>query len=158
MKKLSYLFLVLLSLSFVACSSNDSSNDENNNTNDELYLKFTVNGVNYDFDPETLTSLQKLIMGQKDINNITTRLSLWMPVTPTVGSHSITDDTPTDANLTTLHNAAFYVGNNTYEAVNGTLIVTELGSNYVKGTFNFVAEDINGVTVTVSNGSFRANR
>lgn len=154
MKKLSFLFLVLFSLSFVACSSDDSSGSSDS----ELYLKFTVNGVNYDFDPETLTSLQKLIMGYKETNAITTRLSLWMPVTPTVGSHTITDDTPTDANIATLHNAAFYVGDDTYEAISGTLVVTELTTDIVKGTFSFVAEDINGVTVTVSNGSFRANR
>lgn len=157
MKKLSYLFLVLLSLSFVACSSDDSSSN-NNNSNDDLYLKFTVNDVNYDFDPETLTSLQKLIMGQSDINNVTTRLSLWMPETPTVGSHAITDDTPTDLNIATLHNAAFYVGDDTYDAISGTLVITELTSDIVKGTFSFVAEDINGATVTLSNGSFRANR
>lgn len=97
-------------------------------------------------------------MGYKETNAITTRLSLWMPVTPTVGSHTITDDTPTDANIATLHNAAFYVGDDTYEAISGTLVVTELTTDIVKGTFSFVAEDINGVTVTVSNGSFRANR
>ena len=45
MKKLSYLFLVLLSLSFVACSSDDSSSD-NNNSSDDLYLKVGV-GVEY---------------------------------------------------------------------------------------------------------------
>lgn len=158
MKKLSYLFLVLFSLSFVACSSDDSSNDNNNNATDDLYLKFTVNGVNYDFEPETLTSLQKLIMGLQETNNVTTRLSLWMPVTPTVGSHTITDDTPTDANIGTLHNAAFYVGDDSYDAISGTLVITELTDDIVKGTFSFVAEDINGATVTVSNGSFRANR
>lgn len=97
-------------------------------------------------------------MGQQDINNVTTRLSLWMPVTPTVGSHAITDDTPTDTNLGTLHNASFYVGDDTYDGVSGTLVITELTSDIVKGTFSFVAEDFNGATVTASNGSFRANR
>lgn len=154
MKKLSFLFLVLFSLSFVACSSDDSSGSSDS----ELYLKFTVNGVNYDFEPETLTSLQKMIMGQQDINNVTTRLSLWMPVTPIVGSHAITDDTPTDANIATLHNAAFYVGDDTYDAISGTLVVTEMDSEYLKGTFTFTGEDENGATVSVTNGSFRAYR
>lgn len=157
MKKLSYIIFALFSLILVACSSDDSSSNNNNST-DELYLKFTVNGQNYDFEPETLNSLQKLIMGQKETSSIITRLSLWMPSTPTIGSHNITDDTPSDANITTLHNAEFYVGDDTYTATSGTIVITELNSDIVKGTFNFVAEDINGVTVSVTNGSFRADR
>ena len=155
MKKLSYLFLVLFSISFSGCSSDSSSSS---NVDNDLYIKFTLNGLNYDLEPETITSLQKLIAGDQDVNNIFTRLSLWMPVTPTVGSHPITDAIPTDANLGTLHNAELWMGDATYDAISGTLVVTELTSDIVKGTFNFVAEDSNGVTVSVTNGSFRADR
>ena len=154
MKKLSFLFLVLFSLSFVACSSDDSSVSSDS----ELYLKYTVNGVNYDFEPATVTSLQKLIMGEQEISSVYNRISLWMPVTPTVGSHTITDETPNDTNLDTLHNAELWVGDATYTATSGTLVITELNDDYVKGTFTFTGEDENGVTISVTNGSFRAYR
>lgn len=154
MKKLSFLFLVLFSLSFVACSSDDSSGSSDS----ELYLKYTVNGVNYDFEPATVTSLQKLIMGEQEISSVYNRISLWMPVTPTVGSHTITDETPNDTNLDTLHNAELWVGDATYTATSGTLVITELNDDYVKGTFSFTGEDENGVTISVTNGSFRAYR
>lgn len=156
MKKLSYLFLVLFSLSFIACSSDDDSSGDGGE--DSLYIKYTVNGVNYDFEPATITSLQKLIMGEQEINSVYNRISLWMPVTPTVGSHAITDETPNDTNLETLHNAELWVGDSTYTATSGTLVVTEMDSEYLKGTFTFTGEDENGATVSVTNGSFRAYR
>lgn len=154
MKKLSYLFLVLFSLSFIACSSDDDSSGDGGE--DSLYIKYTVNGVNYDFEPATITSLQKLIMGEQEINSVYNRISLWMPVTPTVGSHAITDETPNDTNLETLHNAELWVGDATYTATSGTLVVTEMDNEYLKGTFTFTGEDENGATVSVTNGSFRA--
>lgn len=157
MKKLSYLFLVLFSLSFIACSSDDDSSGDGGGDN-SLYIKFTVNGVNYEFEPATITSLQKLIMGEQEINSVYNRISLWMPVTPTVGSHAITDETPNDTNLETLHNAELWVGDATYTATSGTLVVTEMDSEYLKGTFTFTGEDENGATVSVTNGSFRAYR
>lgn len=156
MKKLSYLFLVLFSLSFIACSSDDDSSGDGGE--DSLYIKYTVNGVNYEFEPATITSLQKLIMGEQEINSVYNRISLWMPVTPTVGSHAITDETPNDTNLETLHNAELWVGDVTYTATSGTLVVTEMDSEYLKGTFTFTGEDENGATVSVTNGSFRAYR
>lgn len=156
MKKLSYLFLVLFSLSFIACSSDDNSSGDGGE--DSLYIKYTVNGVNYDFEPATITSLQKLIMGKQEINSVYNRISLWMPVTPTVGSHAITDETPNDTNLETLHNAELWVGDATYTAISGTLVVTEMDNEYLKGTFTFTGEDENGATVSVTNGSFRAYR
>lgn len=156
MKKLSYLFLVLFSLSFIACSSDDNSSGDGGE--DSLYIKYTVNGVNYDFEPATITSLQKLIMGEQEINSVYNRISLWMPVTPTVGSHAITDETPNDTNLETLHNAELWVGDATYTAISGTLVVTEMDNEYLKGTFTFTGEDENGATVSVTNGSFRAYR
>ena len=157
MKKLSYLFLVLFSLSFIACSSDDDSSGDGGGDN-SLYIKYTVNGVNYEFEPATITSLQKLIMGEQEINSVYNRISLWMPVTPTVGSHAITDETPNDTNLETLHNAELWVGDATYTATSGTLVITELNDDYVKGTFTFTGEDENGVTISVTNGSFRAYR
>ncbi|KIX22061.1 hypothetical protein SY27_05170 [Flavobacterium sp. 316] len=154
MKKLSYIFLILITLSFASCSSDDSSN----NGESELYIKYTFNSVSYDFEPTTITSLQKLIMGEKEINSVYNRISLWMPTNPSLGSHEITDETPTNNNLETLHNAELWVGNDTYTATSGTIVVTEINDEYIKGTFTFTGDDGNGTTVSVTDGSFRAYR
>jgi hypothetical protein len=154
MKAIYSLFLVIFLSSFLACSS-DASSDNNN---DDVYLKFTANGQNYDIDPQTINSMQKLIFGQNETSSVVTRLSLWMPVTPTVASHAITDDTPTDNNINTLYNAELDLGSETYIGISGTLVVTELTNEHIKGTFTFIGENASGATITISNGSFRAFR
>ncbi|WP_130735941.1 hypothetical protein [Flavobacterium sp. J27] len=154
MKKVSQFFLILISLTIASCSSDDSSN----NGDDALYIRYTFNNVSYDFEPTTITSLQKHIMGEKEINTVYNRISLWMPTNPSLGSHEITDETPTSSNLETLHNAELWVGNDTYTATSGTIVVTEINEEYIKGTFTFTGDDGNGTSVSVTNGSFRAYR
>lgn len=156
MKKLSYLFLVLFSISFLGCSSDDDSSGGNDDNS--LYIRFTLNGEDYDFEPETLTSLRTLILGDEDVNNVYTRISLWMPAEPSTGTHTISDDFPSDANLSTLYSANVWIGEEVIDASSGILVITELGDEYVKGTFSFTGTNDEGTTATVTNGSFRAGR
>ena len=153
MKKILSILLVVVSASFIGCSSDDSSNG---GADEVLFLKFTYNGQQYNLEPATITSLQKLIIGNEEVNNVQTGLSLWMPENPTVGSHTITDETPTDANLTTLHNASLSIGDLMYEANTGTLVITKITDDYISGTFSFIITDENGVSAAVSSGSFKA--
>jgi len=160
MKKLSCLLLVVFSMSFLACSSDDAApnNNDINNPDEALYLKFTLNGQQYDFEPETLTSLQMLVRGDQEVGGVFRSISLWMPTTPTVGSHPITDVFPNDANVNTLYNANVWVGSEIVDASSGTMIITEVGQDYVKGTFSFTGINNNETTATVTNGSFRASK
>lgn len=153
MKKLSYVFFVLISLCVISCSS-----DDNSSNGDDLFIKFTANGTEYNFEPATLTSLSRLIMGDREINDVYTRISLWMPVTPVLGSHDITDDFPSDSNIDTLYNANFWLGDDTYEATSGTFTLTQVSSEYLSGTFSFTATNDEGTTIEITNGSFRAFR
>ncbi len=153
MKKLVTVLLVVIATTFAGCSSDDNGG---NVGEEEIFLKFTYDGDNYNFEPETLTSLQKLIMGMEDVNDVQTRLSLWMPENPTTGTFNITDDTVTDANLNTLHSAILYVGDATYDGVSGTMTITSVTDEYVIGTFSFSGEDENGATIAVTAGSFKA--
>lgn len=156
MKKLSCILLVLLSMSFLACSSDDSSSNNSTNPDGELYLKFTLNGVAYDFEPETLTSLQILVRGDQEVGGVFNSISLWMPTAPAVGSHPITDAFPSDSNIGTLYNANVWVGSEIVDASTGTMVITGVGEEYVEGTFSFSGTNDNGTTATVTNGSFRA--
>jgi hypothetical protein len=166
MKKLSYLLLLLFSLSFISCSSDDNSTDDNlggenpigenpinENPDDTLYIKFTVNGETYNFEPTTLGSLQKHIMGVDDFNDVEVRISLWMPVNPTLGSHAITTDF---SDLDTAYNAEVWLGDDTIEGTSGTLTITEIDEEYIEGTFNFSGTNENEQTIHITNGSFRA--
>lgn len=157
MKKLTFLFLILFSISFSSCSS-DNDSDSSNNGNNQLYVRFTVSGINYDLNPTTISSLQRLIMAEQNTNNAYKRISLWMPINPVNGSHTITDDFPTDNNLETLYNADFWIDDMVYTATSGIFEVTEFDEEYIKGSFSFVGEDENGDTIEITNGTFRAYR
>ncbi|SHJ52641.1 hypothetical protein [Flavobacterium haoranii] len=157
MKKLTFLFLILFSISFSSCSS-DNDSDSSNNGNNQLYVRFTVSGINYDLNPTTISSLQRLIMAEQNTNNAYKRISLWMPINPVNGSHTITDDFPTDNNLETLYNADFWIDDMIYTATSGIFEVTEFDEEYIKGSFSFVGEDENGDTIEITNGTFRAYR
>ncbi|RYG10931.1 MAG: hypothetical protein EOO07_21385 [Chitinophagaceae bacterium] len=156
MKKLSSLLLLFLSLSLVSCSSDDSGGSNGGDQVGSLYIKFNLNGQDYSFEPETMTTLQMLVRGDKETNGVFTSISLWMPVEPTVGSHPITDAFPTDANINTLHNANVWVGEEIVDATTGTMVITEVTEHHVKGTFSFSGTNDNGTAATVTNGSFRA--
>jgi hypothetical protein len=162
MKKISYLLLVLFSFSFLACSSDDNSTSPGtpdgeliNDEEEVLYIRYTTEGQQFDFEPATITSLSKHIMGGDEINDLYYGISLWMPVESVVGTYEITNDFPSDENLDTLHNANVTLGGNSFEGHFGTLTITEVDEEYMEGTFNFTAVDENGEIIIVSNGSFK---
>lgn len=157
MKKLSFLFFALITISLMGCSSDDDSSGGGNQDN-TFYLRYTLNGVNYDFEPETLTSLRTLIFGSGTVNNDFSRISLWLPNEPTIGSHEITGEFVSDENVDTLYSADVWIADEVIDATSGTLVITELGDGYVKGTFSFTATNDEGTTATITNGTFRAIR
>jgi hypothetical protein len=154
MKNLFYLFVIVFTVSLSSCSSDDDSSA----TNDEgLYVRFTLNGVQKEYiDPATITSLRKLIVGDNQGSADYERISLWMPAEIGAGTFNITGDTATDENLTTLYSANIWIGEEVIDASTGTLIITELDDEYVKGTFSFSGTNDEGTSVTVTNGTFRA--
>lgn len=158
MKNLFYLFITLFTLSLSSCSSDD---DSPNNTiiEDELYVRFTVNGEQKEYmDPATLTSLRRLILGDNQGSADYGRISLEMPVDIETGTFTITDATPTDDNLETLYSADIWMDDEVIDASTGTLVITELDDEYVKGTFSFSGTNEEGTSVVVTNGTFRAYR
>ena len=146
MKKL-FALLTVFTLILTGCSS-DSEGSET-----EIYLKFKVNGQNYNFDPETLTSMKKLVRGDQGGDNEYKSISLWMPEEVTEGTYSFSD-TPSD--LETFNASYSSAGEDIYiDATSGTITITSVTDDYVKGTFSF-SGDNEGTTVNVTNGEFKA--
>lgn len=152
MKKLVTLVLVVIATTFAGCSSDDGGGS----TQSDLFIKFTVDGQQHNFDPSTFTTLQKVILGAGVQNNIQTSINLWMPASPSINSYQITNDTPTDTNLNILSNAIIIVDEVTYEATSGSLVITSVTQDYVEGKFSFTAVDENEATISVTGGSFKA--
>ena len=148
------MLLVMVTISAISfnCSSSDSSDDNNNNSS-TFYLKCKVNGTLVEFtDPMVLNSLAKSITG----NDADTgeAVTLFTPLAVGMGTFAITDE-PSNENSYgggyNNFNDDIYSDNET-----GTMTITEVNADVIKGTFSFTGDDGNGGTVTVTEGSFRA--
>ena len=144
------LLLVLVAFSAISfnCSSDSSSSSSSN-----FYLKCKVNGTLIEFnDPFVINSLSKSITANdEDTGQV---VSLFMPLEVANGTFTITDE-PSNVDS---YNGSFsdfnedvYTDNET-----GTMTITEVTADVIKGTFSFTGDDGNGGTITVTEGSFRA--
>jgi hypothetical protein len=144
------LLLVLLAFSAISfnCSSDSSSSSSSN-----FYLKCKVNGTWVEFtDPFVINSLAKSITGNDSESGKV--VTLFTPLNVATGTFTITDE-PSNvdsfAGSYSDFNGDVYTDNET-----GTMSITEVNADVIKGTFTFTGDDGNGGTITVTEGSFRA--
>ena len=140
--------LVIASAISLNCSSDSDSSSSSN-----FYLKCKVNGTWVEFaDPMVINSLAKSITGNNTDNG--KAVILFTPLDVTNGTYTITDE-PSNvdsfAGSFSDFNEEVYTDNET-----GTMTITEVNADVIKGTFSFTGDDGNGGTVTVTEGSFRA--
>ncbi len=144
---------MLIVLVAVSAVSFNCSSDSDSSSSSDFYLKCKVNGTWVEFtDPMVINSLAKSITG----NDADTgkAVILFTPLNVANGTHTITDE---PSNVDSYggsysdFNADDYTDNET-----GTLIITEVTADVIKGTFSFTGDDGNGGTITVTEGSFRA--
>jgi hypothetical protein len=150
MKKLLLLLVSILTMMLTACSSDDSNNNSTPNT---PYIKFKADGVDHNYNPETLTSLQKLIRASVGEGDTYKEISLWMPVTPTVGTHDIVYNSGSDVDTYSAIYASSF--DNRYDAESGTLTITSIDDEYIRGTFSFTIDN-DGTPIVITEGEFLA--
>ena len=155
MKKITAILIMLFVFTLSSCSSDDPAPS---NQDTELYIRFSANGQQYSFEPETITSLQKVVAGYKFENNFLTRISLTMPVVPTVGVHEtiVMDGSEPVGDVDTEYSAFFWIGDDIYESTSSTITITAIDSDYIKGTFSFTGVTSSGAIMMISNGTFTA--
>jgi hypothetical protein len=143
--------LLIVGLLFtLACSSD---NDSNNSS--DLFIKFTSGGTTYNNpDPETINSLAKTINYNTFLEDQPFQITLYMPLTPVLGTHDITDE-PSNVES---YGARYTNGVTDVEmtATSGIIDITEVTATLVKGTFSFSGSNGDGSIVEVTNGSFVA--
>lgn len=134
-----------------------SSDSDGGSSSDELFMKFKVNGTQYNYgddDVQTLQSLSTNVMVLGDDSDNFTTLSLWMPNNKTTGAHPIVDDL---ANLETTYQAHYGNADLSVDGTSGTMNITSITTEFIEGTFNFTGTDAEtGDTYNVTEGSFRA--
>ncbi|HLA55170.1 MAG TPA: DUF6252 family protein [Flavobacterium sp.] len=145
MKKLSAVLILCVAALTFSCSSDSSSS-----SNDDTYVNFKVNGTQYNIiEPGTFTSLNASVVAD-DANRT---LILRMPDTAVVGTYAITDASPSDL---TAYTATYSEGADIFfDAVSGSITISNVGSEYMTGTFNFTGT-YDGTTYTITEGTFRA--
>ncbi|MDI1256430.1 MAG: DUF6252 family protein [Flavobacterium sp.] len=152
MKKLARIAFVFLAVMAMSCSS---SNDDGGSSSDEMYLRWTQGGTSYDIaDPGTISSLSTVITASQGTDASMRMLSLWMPNNATVGTHPIVYNS---GSQTDVYSANLSIGSDIMvDSASGTINITSIDADYIKGTFSFTGTDFDGQTYTITNGSFRA--
>ena len=146
--------LKLVLLALVAIVSFSCSDDDSNAVNDDTYIKFKVNGEQFNIiEPSTITSGGGAVVMAVNLDG--QYMMLRMPADATVGTHPISESNSVDP--TTYQAAASIDEDNVIDATAGTLKITSMGAEYMEGTFSFTGTgDVNGTAYTITDGEFRA--
>lgn len=151
-KKIMFLSFAFCALVLSSCSSNDSDDNIDQESQEE-FIKFTYNGTAYNFEPSVMTSLNMNIMGSTGIDNTYKKISLWMPLNVTKGSHNVVYDL-SELETTYQVSFSFMPAINNANATSGSINITAVDDKKIEGTFTFSGTS-GEQTFTVSEGSFR---
>lgn len=159
MKKL-FLKLTLLATVIILTSCSHSSSDEIVATPTPTpitnFINYSYAGATYSNVPEVYDGTKKEVRGSQGTNAQYKKISLWMPLNPTVGSHNVTID-PTNPNAYELHFVSQATG--LYlDCSSGAIIITSVTTTSIEGTFSCSGLDSSGATFAISSGSFKCNR
>ncbi|WNM17985.1 DUF6252 family protein [Flavobacterium capsici] len=150
-KSMAIVVLAIVATLSVNCSSDSSSSSSDSG----FYLKCKINGVQFvSTDPYVINSLSKSITAQSDNENIQETVSLYMPLTVATGTYTITEE-PSNVDSYGAGYSNFDTDVSSQEAA-GTLTITQVTADVIKGTFSFTSPDFDGNTITVTEGTFRA--
>lgn len=160
MKKslLKFIFLVVTFTLFISCSHSSSDEEIINPTPTPTanFINYSYLGVAYSNVPDVFDGTKKEVRGSQGINLQYKKLSLWMPLNPTVGTHPIVYD-PTNTNSYELHfvsqSEGLYL-----DVTSGTITITSVTTTTIEGTFNCTGLDGSSNSVAISNGSFKCKR
>lgn len=150
LKKVMFLAFAVFALALSSCSSDDSSDG---NQTEEDYIKFKYKGTTYTFDSGYQSSGGSIqVIGMTGQDDAHKRIVLWLPINPTVGSHTVVDDI---GSIGETYQATFiFMGtDNSFNATAGTIKITANNSKRIEGTFNF-SGTLNGETAQVTEGKF----
>lgn len=156
LKKIMFFTIAVFALVLSSCSNDDSPNDPEEDQTTTNFIKFNYKGKTYSYEPTLSTSLSMNIYGSEGIDNSYKKVSLWMPLKPTLGSHPIVFDL---SHLETTYQAdfTFMPDFNNTDATAGTLNITVLTDKKIEGTFSFSGTK-NNTTFEVTEGSFSFER
>lgn len=154
MKLIKKVIAVILLVATASLTTNCSSSSDGDGGNATFYLKCKINGVQFtSSDPFVINSLAKSLTAQSD-GTAQETVSLFMPLDVAVGTYTITEE-PSNVDSFGGSYSNFDTEVSTQDA-SGTMTITEVTADVIKGTFSFTSPDFDGNTISITNGTFRA--
>lgn len=144
-------FLAITTLALQSCSKDDSENEGSSDT----YVRFTLDGTDYDFkDIASATSLSLTLTGTEgDIDSGEySSLGIFLPLAPTEGTYDVTDFFGSGDHKITLTSESLDI--NFSFAESGSITITSASGEFIEGTFSGIVTSDN-VDFTITNGSFK---
>ncbi|WP_179020075.1 hypothetical protein [Winogradskyella forsetii] len=146
--------IVICGLTFSSCSSDDdSSNDQNADT----YIKFTIDGTNYNFENILTAESNSITFNGNNGAGLTdpgdTQIALWLPSAITNGTFDVEDGFDAE------YQVSFSSESLNFDfdfAESGTISVSQSTGEYVIGTFTATVTNDDSSTITIENGEFKA--
>ena len=145
--------LIIFSVSFTSCSSDDDSGS----VDEDTFIRFSIDGTDYNFiNIATAESLVITLNGNngEGFSNVgDTQLSLWIPLGAETGTYDVEDS------FEASHQISFTSDpiNFSFDfAESGSITLTQTTGEYYEGTFTATITNDDDVSITLENGSFRA--
>jgi len=155
LKRIMFFAIAIFTLAMsTSCSSDDSKDDENENPTTD-FIKFKYKEKEYTYESEFTSSEAINISGTEGIDDTYKKVTLWLPLNATVGTHNVVFDS-SDLTTTYQANFSFMPEFNNANATSGTITITKV-TERIEGTFNFSGTQ-GDKTFTVTEGSFSVER
>ena len=120
-----------------------------------VYRKFFSHIINYIIlQLKRLHLSKKLINGYIIANESIARLLLWMPVSPSIGTLQLQNLSATNSNIAILYSGSFWLEDDVFLDITGSIPISAFDSDYIKGTFSCTGTTSDGATITISKGTF----
>jgi len=157
MKKQKYILIAVLALVvslFQSCSSDDDSGTPTSDT----YIRFTIDGTDYDFGDIITAESQSITFNGNNGETIQdvgdTQISIWLPLEIVVGDNDIDGGAFGGDYKVSFSSEA--MGFDFDFAESGNINVTSVSDDYVEGTFTATITSESDETITLVDGEFKA--
>jgi hypothetical protein len=138
--------------------SSCSLDDSNDSQDPETFIRYSIDGTNFNYEDNiaTVGSNNITINGQNGLSEDDdySFMSIWFPLGFTTGTYDFSGDFFQDGDYKL--NAEINVLDVDDWATLGSVTITSISSDYIRGTFTATVPDNNGGTVTIENGEFKA--
>ncbi|MBV7269944.1 hypothetical protein [Winogradskyella luteola] len=158
MKKLKLNLLALLVIIGVGMSSCSSDDDPSGSQEPETFIRFSVDGVDFAYEDNiaTVESNNITINGQNGLSEDDdySFMSIWFPLGFTTGTYDFSGDFFQEGDYKL--NAEINSLDVDDWATSGSVNITSIGSEFIRGTFTATVPSDDGGTITIENGEFKA--